>query len=151
MKTLAVFLISASCAFSAGWDSRVNYYANADVDSRLYAISENDGEYTVSKWDAESIGKPEPTIEQLTANDAAVDAWWAAYKYSIRQTPEWNALTNSIAAYPAVRDAATVDIQQVTDAKTKTALNDLKALCNQLQDEVQKLKKLVGKNMQVEP
>ena len=146
--TLAIFFASALSVLSAGWDTRVDYFKQYHVNSKFYAISENAGVYTVSHWDA-SLGV-KPTIAELTANDAVVDAWYSDYQISIRRTPEWASFTNSLVAYSPAMDNVTNSISKVTDAQSKASDNDLKNAIKVLQDEIKALRVLIGKNMQVE-
>ena len=151
MKTILALLLIPCLALATGWDNRVDYYKQTHVDGRLYAISENGGVYTVSQWDTNSLGAT-PSIAQLTATpDAVVDAWCNGYAISIRQTPAWAAVTNAMVPYAMDKDTSTNAIAQVTDAKTKAALNTQKALIQDLQAEIIALKHLVGNNMMVEP
>ena len=70
--------------------------------------------------------------------------------FSIRRTPEWNAVTNAMVPYASDKDTAIAAINAETGA-AKTADNALKALIQDLQAEIVALKHLIGKNMQVEP
>ncbi|MFA5936541.1 MAG: hypothetical protein WC822_01540 [Candidatus Paceibacterota bacterium] len=81
MKTVTLIVFVCAVALNVmatGWDQRVDFYCGKTVDFRLYTISENDGVFTVTKWDADKIGKTKPTIAQLKADDVAVDQWVAA-------------------------------------------------------------------------
>ena len=131
--------VANACAYDFGIDSvTIGDMTMGGIDWSVIRVAS----FTVP------IPDPFTNVNQVALTEILPSSDW---KYSIRRTPEWDSVTNSLTAYPAIREAAAADIAIVTDGNTKAALNDLKTLCNQLQDEVQKLKKLIGKNMQVEP
>lgn len=159
-KLLCIFLLMTVSAIALDYEATIRYYVlpayqlppNTKVWDRPWQLSSTTTGVVFTAWNAQVIGTNQPTMAYLASIEPAATNWWNAYQYSVRQTPEWAVLQSDVDAYPTVKSNLTTSIAAVTDAKTKAALNDAKALIQQLQQEITDLKHVVGKNvMQLEP
>ena len=90
------------------------------------------------------------TTDELVTYATDIASAKTAY-YNAHQTALWTTLQADMDAYPAVKATMVASINAVTDTKSKQAFNDVKALIQQLQQEITDLKHVVGQGQQMEP
>jgi hypothetical protein len=126
------------------------------------------GAPVLTRWDTNLIGSNAPAMSWLDTyhDDPNVTNWltlWSGdVRRSVKQTPQWIALTNDIAAANATFDlysiVALTNAIAATTGTTKTALTEVKKCIAQAHDEAQALHKeikdlktILGKYLAVEP
>lgn len=94
------------------------------------------------------IPVPFTNVSQVIRSECLPSGDW---KYSVKRTPQWNDFIITLDAWHPAIDALTTAIGNESAGPAKEADKAIKATLLVLEDQIKAMRKVIGKNMQVEP
>ena len=147
--TILLLILMTVTVEATEWNACLRYWyyhevSTVEIRSTELALWDDSGMF---EW----AYQPHPTTNYIASFEAVAVPWLQNHNYSIKQTPEWTNMVAVLDAISPLLDVVNADIDAETDAAVKKKLKHQRDVMKAMLNWIKATKKLIGKNMDVEP